>query len=139
MEERLNGVCYICNQELEWNENSENCFKTDDIGEGFEVEEIICKECGTLHRAWIRTDEDSEESLTVGDQGFGNCIHCGSTLVWSGDFMRSDYDESLSEDDDSIVRSLTCSGCGCSVEVVEPSKNEIKSGKYPHWKGYENI
>lgn len=141
MEDRLNGTCYICGRDLVWNTESDNCFTTDDIGDGYIVEEIICTECGTLHRAWVRKEDEQDESLSsVGDQGFGNCIHCGGTLVWSGDFMRSDYEgEDLSEDDDSLVRSLTCGGCGCVVEVIEPSKNEMKSGKYPHWKGYENI
>lgn len=141
MKERLNGICYICGHELVWNEESDECFKTEDIGDEYIVEEIICPECGTLHRAWVRTDDEQDDSLaSVGDQGFGNCIHCGGTLVWSGDFMRSDYEgEYLNEDDDSLVRSLTCGSCGCAVEVIEPSKNEIKSGRFPHWKDYENI
>lgn len=56
--------------------------------------------------------------------------------------MRSDFDndpltgETLSEDDDAIVRSLTCGHCGCSMEVWEPSLNEMKSGEYEYWNDY---
>lgn len=136
MEERLNGVCYICGHELMWDKDADNCFLTEDIGEGYFTEEIRCPECGALHRAWVRKDDDCVIG-GISDQGFGNCIHCGSTLAWSGDFMRSDYDDTITnEDDDSIVRNLTCSGCGCEVEVEEPSLNEMKSGKYPHWEDY---
>ena len=89
-------------------------------------------------------DADSEEDyITCGDQGFGNCANCGGTIVWSGDFMRSDfYDDPsddgmhLHEDDDAIVRSLTCGHWGCGIYVWEPSQNEMKSGKYPYWEEY---
>lgn len=138
MKERENGRCYICGQDLVWDEKSDYCFVTEDIDD-YRVEELICPECGTLYRAWVNTTEEEPEEVYCGDQGFGNCIHCGGTHIWSGDFMRSDYDEKLSEEDDSLVRSLVCGSCGCSIEVIEPSENEVKSEKYPHWKGYGNI
>lgn len=135
------GKCYICGSELVWDENAGNCFLTEGIGE-CNIKEITCMECGTHYTAYVPIDDESDgedHTPCVGDQGFGNCFECGGTMIWSGDFMRSDFDGELDEKDDSIVRSLVCGGCGCSVEVIEPSENEIRSGKFPHWKGYENF
>lgn len=57
---------------------------------------------------------------------------CGGTLVWGNDFMRSDLEPDIeSEEDDSLVRELTCSGCNSAFTVYEPSPNEMK--KYPYW------
>lgn len=148
MENKVKGVCYICGKPLVWDENAENCYLNDymDDEEGTVVKEIKCEHCGTLYEHYITKDNDAdseEDYITCGDQGFGNCAHCGGTIVWSGDFMRSDfYDDPsddgmhLHEDDDAIVRSLTCGHCGCGIYVWEPSQNEMKSGKYPYWKEY---
>lgn len=147
MEKENNGCCYICGEPLIWDGNDENCFLNDYLDEeGTIVKEIRCPHCGTLYQHYITNENDAEaeeDYVTCGDQGFGNCGHCGGTFVWSGDFMRSDFyddpsdeEERLHEDDDAIVRSLTCGHCGCSVEVWEPSPNEMKSGKYPYWDKY---
>lgn len=148
MENEVKGVCYICGEPLVWDEKDEECFLNDYLDEeGTVVKEIRCKHCGTLYEAYITKDNDKdveEDYVSCGDQGFGNCIHCGGTLVWSGDFMRSDYyddpisGESLSEEDDSIVRSIVCGHCGCPHHVWEPSPNEINSGKYPYWNKEKN-
>lgn len=148
MENKVKGVCYICGKPLVWDENAENCYLNDymEDEEGTVVKEINCKHCGTLYEYYITKDNDAdseEDYITCGDQGFGNCAHCGGTIVWSCDFMRSDfYDDPsddgmhLHEDDDAIVRSLTCGHCGCGIYVWEPSQNEMKSGKYPYWEEY---
>lgn len=142
--ERIEGVCYICGEPLVWDENSDACVLNDYLDEeGTMVKEIKCKHCGTEYHYYINPEEnkvDSEEDyISCGDQGFGNCVHCGGIQCWSGDFMRSDYyndpsgDFILDEDDDAIVRSLVCGHCGCSIEVWEPTPNEMRSGKYPYW------
>lgn len=133
--ESNSGYCYICGCELVFDAKKENCELTEDIGEYGYVKEMTCPECGTVYRVWLLGEEESESYCpSISDQGFGNCIHCGGTLMWSGDFMRSDFEEGLSDDDDSIVRSLTCAHCGSPVEVTEPSQNEIKDSKYDFWK-----
>ncbi len=142
MENKKEGVCYICGEPLVWDENDENCSLKDymDDEEDAVVKEIRCKHCGTLYQYHIAKDNDpdSEENyITCGDQGFGKCAHCGGIVAWSCDFMRSDFyndeEDQLQEDDDAIVRSLTCSHCGCYIEVWEPTPNEMKSGKFPYW------
>ena len=142
MENKKEGVCYICGEPLVWNENDENCSLKDymDDEEDAVVKEIRCKHCGTLYQYHITKDNDpdSEENyITCGDQGFGNCAHCGGIVAWSSDFMRSDFyndeEDQLQEDDDAIVRSLICSHCGCYIEVWEPTSAEMRSGKFPYW------
>lgn len=149
MENKIEGRCYICGEPLVWDENDENCYLNDymEDEDGTLVKEIKCAHCGTLYQYYITNEnnaEAEEDYVTCGDQGFGECAHCGGTVIWGGDFMRSDFEndpnteETLDEDDDAIVRSLTCGHCGCSMEVWEPSLNEMKSGKYKHWDGYFN-
>ena len=146
MENKVEGRCYICGKPLVWDENDENCFLNDYMDEeGTVVKEIKCTHCGALYQYYITEDNkaDAEEDyVTCGDQGFGECAHCGGTVIWGGDFMRSDFDndpltgETLCEDDDAIVRSLTCGHCGCSMEVWEPSLNEMNSGENEYWNDY---
>ena len=141
MENKKEGVCYICGEPLVWDENAENCSLKDYMDEeDAVVKEIRCKHCGTLYQYHITKDNDSdseENHITCGDQGFGNCAHCGGIVAWSSDFMRSDFyndeEDQLQEDDDAIIRSLTCSHCGCYIEVWEPTSAEMRSGKFPYW------
>ena len=65
------------------------------------------------------------------DQGFGRCFECGGTLMWSGDFMRSDFCDDISDEDDEIVRNLICSHCYASYDVYELTEKEKKD--YPYW------
>lgn len=134
MDKNVHGICYVCGEKLEFNDE---CHITENLYEKTIVKEMRCQNCGAYHTYWIsKDDEGCVDSLDINDQGFGNCEECGGILVWSADFMRSDfigYDEPLDEDDDSIVRNLSCSKCGCQIEVIEPSENEIKSGIYPYW------
>ena len=106
MENKIEGVCYIYGEPLVWDEMQKNCYLNDymEDEEGTIVKEIQCKHCGTLYQHYITKDNDAdseEDYITCGDQGFGNCAHCG-----------------------------------CSIEVWEPSPNEMKSGKYPYWEGH---
>lgn len=128
------GKCYICGADLVFDENDPNCTITDLDGEGIN-KEILCPHCGTTYVAYLRNDEEEEESHKcegILDQGFGRCFECGGTLIWGGDFMRSDLDEDLPEEDDAIFRNLGCSECGISYNVYEPTENEKKN--YPFWK-----
>ena len=140
MENKIEGVCYICGEPLVWDENAENCSLNDYMEEDTVVKEIKCNHCGTLYQYHITKDNDpdSEENhITCGDQGFGNCAHCGGKVAWSCDFMRSDFyddeEDQLQKDDDAIIRSLTCSHCGCYIEVWETTPNEMRSGNFPYW------
>ena len=145
MGNKKEGICYICGKPLLWDENAENCLLNDymEDEEDTVVKEIKCKHCGTVYQYHITKDNDPDSDknhITCRDQGFGNCAHCGGKVIWSGDFMRSDFhddpadkEEQIQEDDDAIVRSLTCGHCGCYIEVWEATPNEIKNGNFPYW------
>lgn len=123
------GVCYVCRNKLIWNQYGENCEYIEDV-----YKRIKCPHCGTKYEYHINGEYETCVD-NVKDQGFGNCILCSGFLAWSGDFMRSDFDDTIKDEkDDAIVRNMTCSDCGCTVDVYEPSYNEIISGKYPYWK-----
>ena len=94
MENKIEGVCYICGRPLVWDENAENCSLNDYMEENTVVKEIKCKHCGTLYQYHITKDNDTDSDknhITCGDQGFGNCAHCGGIVAWSSDLMRSDF------------------------------------------------
>lgn len=140
MENKAIGTCYICGKPLEWDENSENCEYDDYLDEEGTVMKIVtCPHCGTRYEYYITDENDpeaEEDYVTCGDQGFGECVHCGGTVVWSGDFMRSDYfndpmdeDNNLKDDDDAIVRSLVCGHCGMLHRGMgtNPKRNEKRT------------
>ena len=56
MENKIEGVCYICGEPLVWDENDENCSLNDcmDEEEDAVVKEIRCKHCGKIGRASCR-------------------------------------------------------------------------------------
>ena len=55
-----------------------------------------------------------------------NCWRCGEGLTWGGDH---DLDDSA---DWSMVSNLTCSHCGCFVEVYYPREAPSSDGQ-PDW------
>lgn len=145
MENEIFGVCYVCGCPLKWDENNENCSLEEIDGEHSYLKSVRCSHCGTLYNYYVDGEVNVEnEPIACGDQGFGECTLCSGTVVWSGDFMRSDYyddpmsNETLDENDDAIVRSCTCSQCGCNIEVWEPSLNEMNSGIFPFWNNCES-
>lgn len=122
--------CPVCGKPLVFDESKDNCF-VDDMDEGVKVKQITCQHCGTTYMAWEYEDSEEEE-VVCGDQGFGNCFLCGGTLIWSGDFMLSDLDDSIEDDDDdALMQSLTCAHCGAPVEVYHVPENYKKD--YPFW------
>lgn len=133
----------MCGQPLVYDDGDPNCYNNDEIylsedgtpeGDVDMNREITCQNCGCHVIAWHYAGCEDEEQFPgpVSEQGFGHCFMCGGTLVWGNDFMRSDLEPDIeSEEDDSLVRELTCSGCNSAFTVYEPSPNEMK--KYPYW------
>lgn len=103
--------------------------------------EFLCPHCGTIELFYPCADEDRKNyafyneavkdtlgSCSHGYDGF--CPQCGSHIIWSGDFMRSetlgDVDD---EDDDSLSSNVICPHCGASIDVIDVKPSEMKN--YP--------
>jgi hypothetical protein len=147
MENNVEGKCYICGSPLVWDEHSDNCVLNDYIeDEGVTVKEIKCKVCGTQYSYYIENvnaTTDDEYYIGGTNDGFGQCAMCGGNLLWDNDFMRSDFIvgqaeyDAVSDDDDALIHCCTCSNCGCLVEALEPTVNEVKNGQYEFYKNNE--
>jgi DNA-directed RNA polymerase subunit RPC12/RpoP len=61
----------------------------------------------------------------------GKCMRCGHDLIISGNYMLSDLNEDLVEDDDTMITNATCPYCGASYEIVDTPQSERKT--YPYW------
>ena len=119
------------------------------------VSEWKCPECGTYYSVTPPAEEDKmnypfyNEELQDGfcdsHHGYdGFCPECGSHIVWSGDFMRSEVwgdTEKLDENgkpivdeygidvDDSLVSYVSCPYCGAYIEIVEAKPSELEALK----------
>ena len=52
------------------------------------------------------------------------CILCGTELILGGNNMLSDFDDTISEEDDCMVTNATCPKCGTMYEMTDaPSSN----------------
>lgn len=129
------GICYVCGKGLIYDPAKENCSNNEFVDdEDIALKTVQCEHCGTIYNYYMPSEVSPFECR---EQGFGNCI-CGGVNVWGSDFMRSDFDYNddgteLDEENDAIVRSLTCSSCGAAIEVFEPTLQEQQSGKFPFW------
>lgn len=141
-EDFVGGTCPVCGKPLVYEEGAFNCFNNDSLyvdsdspvisdGEVDLNREIICDNCGCHLIAWHYAGAEEEAYGPVADQGFGHCFMCGSALVWGNDFMRSDLDPDITnEDDDAILRECSCPGCGAVYSIYEPTVNEMKMFRY---------
>lgn len=122
------------------------------------IAEFKCPKCGTYYTVTGVAEEDKEnypaynpeleETFVDSHHGYdGLCPMCGSHIVWSGDFMRSEvwgdtevldaegnpiHDEYGGDIDDALVSEVSCPYCGAYIEIVEakPSElEELKRGK----------
>ena len=59
-------------------------------------------------------------------------MRCGHNLIIGGNFMLSDFDDSLKEYDDAMVTNATCPYCGASYEITDTPLSEQKN--YPYFK-----
>ena len=60
------------------------------------------------------------------------CIRCNHNLILESNFMLSDFDETLTEeDDDAMVTYAHCPYCGARYELTDTPESEKKN--YPYW------
>lgn len=131
------GKCYVCGEGLTWVEGQGSCSLEENVDyEHRNIKGMTCWNCGTRYNNFVSEDNtpNNEDYVECEDQGFGKCTVCGGILKWDADNMRSDiYEEVADTDRDSIIRTLTCTKCGCTVEAIEPSELEKKYCQFPHW------
>ena len=117
-----------------------------------------CPECGAIHEVYLLDKSErhlypkynpEEEAMFVdSSHGYdGFCPECGSHIIWSVDFMRSDIlddvdnsPEMLNEygfsNDDSLVTEVFCPYCGASITVIDAKPSEQKN--YPYFNEKNN-
>jgi DNA-directed RNA polymerase subunit RPC12/RpoP len=60
------------------------------------------------------------------------CMRCSHDLIINGNYMLSDLNEDLGEEDDDVmVTNAHCPHCGASYEIVDTPQSERKN--YPYW------
>ena len=103
-----------------------------------------CPNCGAEYEV-IEPEDKSEYpfypeediSMRVGDEGDhlmnDICLNCGHKVSIGNNFMLSDYDESIIDDDDDKMNFClnTCPHCGISEIRWDNSENEKKD--LPYW------
>ena len=151
MEKIKHPECICCGYELEPVPVNEMMSCVDDDYVAFEYR---CPNCGVYETAYLPGEderdsypaynEELDDSLGGCSHGYdGFCPECGSHIIWSGDFMRSevwgDVDGEVDQwgcfVDDSLAPNVMCPHCGASIEIVYPKPSEEKN--YPYYKDKE--
>ncbi len=102
---------------------------------GEPVEEYRCPECLTYHTvtpvdpeskdAYPAYNKEAAENFVDSYHGYdGECPKCGSHIVWSSDFMRSEVWGDVEDDEDTLVSYVSCPYCGAYIELVEATDKE---------------
>ena len=144
MEEKK--LCMRCGAELEPVPKEEWMYPSfEEDGYQGSIAEYKCPECKTYYSV-SPVDEESkmdypaynpelEKNFVDSHHGYdGFCPECGSHIVWSGDFMRSevwgDVDEEDKDEwgcpkDDALASYVSCPYCGAYIEIVEAKPSEL--------------
>ena len=147
------AYCMRCGAELKEIPKEDYIYPNLDEDCSGSISEWKCPECGTYYAVTPPSEEDKENYPYYNDKlkdGFcdahhgydGFCPECGSHIIWSGDFMRSEVwgdveqldengnpivDEYGIDVDDSLVSYVSCPYCGAYIEIVEAKPSELKA------------
>ena len=147
------AYCMRCGAELKEIPKEDYIYPNLDEDCSGSISEWKCPECGTYYAVPPPRAEDKENYPYYNDKlkdGFcdahhgydGFCPECGSHIIWSGDFMRSEVwgdveqldengnpivDEYGIDVDDSLVSYVSCPYCGAYIEIVEAKPSELKA------------
>ena len=146
--------CIRCGAELvEVQEDAYMYPDFDEEGYSGSVVEYTCPKCGAHHSVTPVDPEDKDnypafnenlekDFVDCGHGYDGECPLCGSHIVWSSDFMRSEVwgdtetfdengekivDEFGCDVDDSLVTYVSCPHCGAYIEIVDAKPSEEKN------------
>lgn len=134
-------ICTRCAHELE----------LEDIWEGEEdygnTYVFHCPYCGARYECtevseserseydfYANGEEDISMRIDEPDIMNGHCTNCGHNVSMSNNFMLSDYDDSITNEDDEKMNFILnqCPYCGMQEVRWDNSENEKKL--YPYWK-----
>lgn len=134
-------ICTRCAHELE----------LEDIWEGEEdygnTYVFHCPYCGARYECtevseserseydfYANGEEDISMRIDEPDIMNGHCTNCGHNVSMSNNFMLSDYDDSITNEDDDKMNFILnqCPYCGMQEVRWDNSENEKKL--YPYWK-----
>ena len=138
-------ICTRCGKPLE-------LIDSEDIGddEYGTLYTFICNHCGAMYECTevaeqYRKDypfyENEAENIrlriTEPDIMNGHCTNCGHSVSMSNNFMLSDYDDTITDDDDNKMNFILneCPNCGMQEVRWDTAENEKK--KYPYWQEEE--
>ena len=145
--------CIRCGEELVEVPKEEYMYPDfDEDGYSGSILELKCPKCGAYHsvtpvaeeekKNYPAYNEEVDKNFVDSGHGYpGYCPICGSHIVWSSDFMRSEVwgdtetfdengnkivDEWGCDVDDSLVSYVACPYCGAYIEVVDAKPSELK-------------
>ena len=111
---------------------------------------FLCPHCGARYECTEVSEgekknypfyDDGEEdtSLRIDEPDImnGHCTNCGHHVSMSNNFMLSDYDDSITDDNDDKMNFVLnqCPYCGMMEVRWDTAENEKKD--YPYWKEEE--
>jgi len=110
---------------------------------------LFCPYCGAIYEETEPLDEDKQNyefykdgmdisgRLDEPDIMNGHCLNCGHKVSMANNFMLSDYDDTVTEDDDKMNFVLNeCPYCGMNEVRWDNSDNESKV--FPYWTENQN-
>ena len=132
--------CSRCMTDLEWDVVYD--FEDESCGT---ITHLRCPNCGARYECMepIEHEKFNYEFYMEGDPTSGrikdtdimngHCTNCGGKVFVTGNFMLSDYDDTVTEDEDCMNYVLSeCPYCG--MNEVRWDTPEIEKKNLPYWK-----
>ena len=134
-------ICTRCAHELE----------LDDIWEGEEdygnTYVFHCPYCGARYECTEVPESEKDEyefykdgkediSMRINEPDImnGHCTNCGHHVSMSNNFMLSDYDDSITNEDDDKMNFILNQCPYCGMQEVRWDNSENEKNIYPYWK-----
>ena len=97
-----------------------------------------CTEVPESERDEYEFYKDGEEDISMRidepDIMNGHCTNCGHHVSMSNNFMLSDYDDSITNEDDNKMNFILNSCPYCGMQEVRWDNSENEKKLYPYWK-----
>lgn len=125
------------------------CFNdliVEEVVDDVNLTELICPNCGARYTCYepeesermeydfYKNGEDISGRITEPDIYNSHCTNCGHHVYVVNNFMLSDYDDTITDDDDDCMNYIICEcpNCGMNEERWDTPENQKKH--FPYWK-----